>query len=363
MKADDISYDQKEEFDRVVAHPLQTYKWGEFREKTGVKVIRRGFFDGGGLVSGFQLTIHPIPHTPWNIGYLPKGEMPDHTLIGELQKIGKEKKCIFIQLEPNQENSSETKTQMKSLGLSPSAHPLFTKFTFVLDLTPTPEDLLKQMHAKTRYNIKVAQKHGVEIIEDNSDEAFETYWRIMEETTKRQKFYAHGKIYHKKMWQTLCTTPDQSLKTKNQQLTAHLLLAKYTLTHHPDQKTTANDQRPLILAAWILFVFKDTLYYPYGASSSKYKETMASTLIMWEAIKFGKKLGLKKFDMWGALGGNPDTKDPWFGFHNFKSRFGAHHVEFVGSYDLVLNPLLYETYKIANIFRWPLLRIKKIFRK
>ena len=43
-----------------------------------------------------------------------------------------------------------------------------------------------------------------------------------------------------------------------------------------------------------MFVYKNTLYYPYGASTNLYKETMASNLMMWEAIKFGKKLGLKK---------------------------------------------------------------------
>src|SRR5947207_6960390 len=58
-----ITPDEKTAYDAVVGHPLQTYEWGEFRERTGVKVIRCGIFEQDKLVSGFQLTIHKIPKT------------------------------------------------------------------------------------------------------------------------------------------------------------------------------------------------------------------------------------------------------------------------------------------------------------
>ncbi len=196
------------------------------------------------------------------------------------------------------------------------------------------------MHSKTRYNIKVALKHEVKILEDNSDKAFEEYLRLTRETTRRQKFFAHSERYHKLMWETL-RTHNSSLITNN--LSAHLFLAKY---------------KNKVLAAWIVFVYKDNLYYPYGASSSENRETMANNLMMWEVIKWGKKMGLKKFDMWGALGPNPNPKDPWYGFHRFKDGYGPELVEFVGSYDLVIKPLIYELYKIADKIRWIFLRNK-----
>ena len=79
---------------------------------------------------------------------------------------------------------------------------------------------------------------------------------------------------------------------------------------------------------------------------------MASNLMMWEAIKFGKKLGLKKFDMWGAIGPNPSKNDPWYGFHRFKEGYNPILTEFTGSYDLVINPLLYSVYKVIDKSRW-----------
>ena len=314
-------------------HPLQAKEWGVFREKTGVKVVR---------TDNLQLTIHPVPHMRFTIGYLPKGPLPTKQMLIELERIGREEKCIFIQLEPNIENAENLKLKIENLGLVPSAHPLFTKYTFILDLTKSEEELLKHMHPKTRYNIRVAEKKGVKVVEDNSDKAFEDYLKLTRETTQRQNFYAHSERYHRLMWGTLRSKNNEK-EPKNDVLTAHLFEATYE-----------NE----VLVAWIVFVLGDTLYYPYGASSNNHRETMASNLMMWEVIKFGKRLGLKKFDMWGSMSQHPDVKDPWYGFHRFKQGYGGKLVEFLGSYDLVLDKKLYILYKIANKLRWIILRFK-----
>ncbi len=319
-------------------HPLQSAQWAEFRKKTGVTVVE---------IDGLYMTIHKIPKSPWNIGYVPKGPMPTRKMIDELKKAGKEYSCIFIQLEPNavvDKNSVPTQSgQISNLGLRPSAHPLFTKYNFQLDLTPDEETLLKNMHPKTRYNIRIAEKHGVIVTEDDSAEAFEKYLNISHETTNRQGFYAHTDSYHRLMWETLKNHKSQ-ITNPNDRLTAYLLKAVF------EKKT---------LVTWILFTYQDALYYPYGASSSENREVMASNAMMWEAIKFGKKLGLKNFDMWGALGESPDPKDSWFGFHRFKQGYGPRHIEYIGSFDLVIYPLLYPAYVFADKLRWMILKLKK----
>jgi lipid II:glycine glycyltransferase (peptidoglycan interpeptide bridge formation enzyme) len=340
MKVAEVSKEERIAYNRLVSHPLQSFEWGEFREKEGLRVVRVGFYDETRLINGFTLTLHPIPKTRWNIGYLPKGSLPNKEYVQTLRDIGKKYHCVFIQIEPNERHNEEYEKELYHLGLQKAAHPLFTKYTFILDLNKSEEDLLKDLHPKTRYNIKVAQKHNVNVTEKNTEDAFKAYLDITDETTKRQKFYAHTNHYHSLQWQVL---PHES-KSPYNELSSHLLVATYNMK---------------ILVAWILFVFKDSLYYPYGASSNEHRETMASTLMMWEAIKFGKRLGLKRFDMWGALGPDPDQLDPWYGFHRFKQGFRPEHVEFMGSYDLVLNKPLYIFYKISDKVRWVLLRIKK----
>lgn len=376
-----ITQERKQEFNNVVNHPLQTYEWGEFRKKTGVKVIRRGLVRNKKIVEAFTLTLHKIPRTKLYIGYLPKGNSPTKELIEELEKIGKEENCIFIQLEPGVRGVTRSggppssarnehafvrtsdggaerqdpEEDMRDLGLRLAAHPLFTKYTFVLNLAKSEQEILKNMHSKTRYNIRVAEKHKVKVVEDNSKESFEHYLKLMTETTSRQKFYAHTPSYHKSLFETLAVHKSQ-VASRNS-LSYHLLNAVYS----PNESRKATSDK-LTLASWIILIFKDTMYYPYGASSREYRETMASNLIMWEAIRFGEKLGLKYFDMWGALGPKPDPKDPWFGFHRFKEGYGAELVEFVGSYDLVINPTLYELYKIADKLRWTLLKFRNMIR-
>lgn len=307
-------------------HPLQSRAWGEFRKAMGVDVqhTRHG-----------QLTFHRIPHTPFTIGYFPKGPLPSQKMLKNLLKIGKEKNAIFIQLEPNVR--APERWPKDSFQVKPSHHPLFTKYTFILDLTKSEENLLAAMHPKTRYNIRLARRHGVRITEDNSPRAFAAYLSLNEETTDRQGYYAHNRRYHETMWKILHGSG-----------IARLFTAEY------------NGE---ILAAWIIFSGGKTLYYPYGTSSRKHREVMAPVLLLWEIALWGKKHGYTAFDLWGALGPQPDPEDPWYGFHKFKSGFNPEHVEFAGSYDLVINPILYRLFKIANDTRWFILNgIKSLKR-
>lgn len=327
---------EKAKFNKAATHVIQSWEWGNFREKTGVEVIRLGEFEGSNIKQAFQLTLHPIPFLKQYVGYFPKGPMPNPAMIKALTSLGKEKNIAFIKLEPNIEISSQSKSKiesLKQLGLSKAKKSLFTKYNFILDISRTEQDLLASMHPKTRYNIKVAQKKGVEVYDSTDDKDFETYLKLYFETTKRQKYYGHTPKYHRLVW--------KSLKENNM---ARVLVAKY-------QKT------PLV--AWMLLNFKDTLYYPYGGSSTKHKEVMASNLVAWEAIKLGKRMGLEIFDMWGALGPNPNPADPWHGFHRFKAGYGARHVEYLGSFDLVLNKSTYRAFNIAEKARWAILKAKK----
>lgn len=297
----------------VATHPLQSKAWADFRNAMGVTAV----FDRSLLV-----TFHHIPYSPWTIGYVPKGPPPTREMIERLKILGKKYRAIFIQLEPN--------TQKVSVPLQTSRHPLFTKYTFLLDLRQDESALLSAMHPKTRYNIGLAKRKGVVVSEDNSKEAFEAYLSLSQETTKRQGFFAHNTRYQRTMWEHL-----------HKAGIAHLFTARYN---------------GKILAAWIIFLYNNIAYYPYGASSREHKEVMAPTLLLWETALWAKKNHAIMYDLWGALGPHPDPSDPWYGFHKFKQGFSPKLVEYAGSFDLVLNPVLYQLYGLIDRVRWMVLR-------
>jgi len=330
----EVLEEEKEKFNSLVSHPLQSWEWGEFRKKIGQKVIRLGVFEENKLISGFQITIHPLPHTKYAIIYLPRGPLPDKLMLQALEKIGREENAIFVKMEPAVQRGSgfENINQFLLKNKCRPGKPNFPKYTFWLDLEKNDEELLKAMHPKTRYNLRLSQKYGVEVKENNSTEAFETHLELLFETTKRQGFYSHTKDYHRKMWETLYPAG-----------IAHLLLATYK-------------GKPLV--SWVLFVFNNILYYPYGGSSREHKEVMPSYAMMWETIQFGKRKKCKIFDLWGTPGPNPSPLNPWYGFHRFKLGFAPKLIEFIGTYDLVLNPHLYFLYNLTDKIRWLFLRAR-----
>src|SRR5690349_13729944 len=101
MDLQPITLKQKSQYNKLVTHIIQSFEWGEAREKIGTKVLRYGIFKNGRLKSCFQLTLHPIPKTKYFVGYLPKGTNLDKDQAAALRKIGREKNCAFIKLEPN----------------------------------------------------------------------------------------------------------------------------------------------------------------------------------------------------------------------------------------------------------------------
>ncbi len=215
------------QWDKLAGHPLQSWEWGEFREKTGVKVVRYGVFANEKLTDVVQVTVHSIPHTPWTVGYFPKGNKQLNNQTREiLGEIAKKYRCIYIKCEPKLEISTQytvNSTQLRKLGFL-AGRALFTKYNLVLDVTPSEDGLLKNMKQKTRYNIKVAQKRGVTVAIDDSPAAFQRYLELTAETTKRQGFYAHTPQYHSTMWRVLGNS-----QISNDKFSNNFLVRKYSI--------------------------------------------------------------------------------------------------------------------------------------
>lgn len=307
----------------IATHPLQTTYWEEFRKSWGNEVLETPW----GI-----LTVHRIPVINYKLAIFEKGPKPGRKMLMGLKNIAKQNNIVFIRLEPNvgwelpiSNSQFSTKSQLINLLKQNGAvkgKRFFTPTTFWIDLTRSEDELLKSFTGKTRYNIRLAERKGVTVKEDNSEAAFQKYLDLTRETTQRQAFFAHTEKYHRLMWKAL-----------KEAGIAHLFTATY---------------KGEIITTWVLFVWKDFLYYPYGASTDKHKGVMANNLMMWEVIKFGKKMGLSTFDLWGREEGK--------GFTKFKEGYNPKVIEFLGTWDLVVNKPVYIIYRAAEQIRWKVLK-------
>lgn len=324
---------QKEAWDRVVTHPLQTWEWGEVKKTAGNEILRVGIFENEKLVQGFLITLHAIPYTEYKIGNCARSTWPPKVVLQFIQKVLKEKNVIFLKLETDDNKDEAGKYKLplllkdwkqENLYFVKSTSHVFAPHTFLVDLHFSEEELLVRMHQKTRYNIRLAEKKGVVVRDVSSEEeGFDIFYSLYLETVKRQNYLGHSYAYHQTVW--------EKMKTSG----AHILVAYY-------------QNKPL--SAYELFFYKNTGYYVYGGSSNENKEVMASNLLMWEALKLSKNMGCTWFDMWGALPKNYNPKDPWAGFHRFKEGYGGMHKTYLPTIDLVINPVAYKIFS----FIWPI---------
>ncbi len=318
----------KEQFNNAAHHPLQSWQWGEARKRTGNAIIRIGGYENKQLKEVVTMSLHPIPKFPFKVGYVPRSRLPTDALVSFMKALGAKHNLIFVKFEPDVSFDEYQKKNNRLLTSSP--HPLFPAWTQILDLTKSEEELMKNMKSKTRYNIRYAQKNGVTVREQSTDEGFKIFSHLYFDTVKRQTYYGHNRQYHENVWKAM------------KEGIAHILIASYK-------------DEPL--AAYELFLFDNKLYYPYGGSSDNYRNLMASNLIMWEAIRFGKKMGATSFDMWGSLPPDYDRSKSWAGFTRFKEGYGTTFFRFAGSYDIVIHPLLYRAYNMVYAIRDLILKV------
>lgn len=318
----------KDGFNKLTTHITQSWQWGEFRLKTpNVKKVLR-------LSSGtkvFQIFFHRVPHLPWTIAYLPRSLSPNKSELEEIKTLCQQERALFLKLEPLTSVSGipSPPLEVNQHLVSSSVLP---RHTIYIDLTKTEEQMLAEMHEKTRYNIRLAEKKGVRISEG---ENLENFIELLEKTEKRQGFYSHPAGYYKTLWEIL--RPAKMV---------YILSADL-----PDGASAKSGST----AAIMLLRHREILYYAYGGSDPDYRDMMAPHLLHWEAIKLGKKLGCKVYDLWGSYKDKPEKSDPWWGIYRFKKGFGGQEITFPPTVDVPLSPL-YSLYLLAEKFRWLLPR-------
>ncbi|MEK7127929.1 MAG: peptidoglycan bridge formation glycyltransferase FemA/FemB family protein [Patescibacteria group bacterium] len=323
MLVREIAEKDRLEQNKKAAHIVQSWEWGQFRLLTPSvpKLLRLGFFENNTLLRFYQIYFHKTPFLNRLIAYIPKTPVPIGKDLETITEVCKKERAVFIKFEP--ENPMDL----------PTGDSILPKHNLIVDLTPSEEEILSKMHEKTRYNIKLAQKSGVIVLEKDGPDSLETFIKLYDSTQKRQGFFAKSGEYIRTLWETL--RPNKMV---------YLLMAQV-------------DDKPV--AGGMFFNFNGVFSFPYGGWSAESREKMPNNLLHFEAMKLGKKLGCHTYDFWSSYKNKPDASDPWYGTYVFKKGFGGQEVHYPGAYDLVLDKPIYSLIKLGNKIRWPIYRLKR----
>lgn len=305
----------KAQYDKVAIHPCQSWEYGLFLESLGYKVLRLAILKKDRIAAVFQIYLAGISNLEYKIGHAPKSILPSVAMLNKLKTVLTDEKVIFLRIEPYE--SSLSRNIPKSNILTKSPDSLTLNYTIKIDLTRPAMKIFEDLKPKTKYNIRLAQKKGIQIKEMTGEEGFNIFSKLFFATCIRKKFYSHNINYQQKLF--------ESLKNK----ISHILVAFYR-------------NRPV--AAYHLFIFNIGAYFPFGGSDYSSRKYMATNLLLWESLLFSKKAGAEYLDFYETLAPDYDLNHPWVGLTRFAQGYGGRFVKFIDNYDLIINQSLYKDY-------------------
>lgn len=298
-------------YDGVSGAFLQSAAWDRVlraRESVTVRLL-----DNNGEPSLWvRLRIAPLV---W-VWYCPKGPLalPHHdewrSIIDLLQK---KKHASILRIEPKNFEPLTTSDLrfLRRRDVSP-AHSLVT------DISQPEAALLSTFHEKTRYNIRVAEKHGVTVRRLSIHEALERIEKIM-------WLFAHtGGRHHIN-------------QIARAELEPALQVCDVWVAEHGGE----------LIAAALLLGFGTTMTYVHGASNYERRNLMAPYALHWAALCDARQHGYTRYDWWG-IAPTDAPQHRLAGVTRFKMGFGGTAILSAGTFDAIIDRVRGTLYTVAR---------------
>lgn len=318
----------KEYVDFLQSHPkghfLQSPEWAKVKSEWKNEVVLS--LDENGKIKGsMSLLIRSFKGIA-SLMYSPRGPVCDihdketfKELVEEAKKVGKKYRAFIFVVDPDiPSDDEEFKNIAKEIGFKINENAkdfsqmIQPRYVFRLNVKDkTEEELMASFHEKWRYNIRLAGRKGVTIVEGGRED-LKKFHDIMLTTGVRDNFLIRPLEYFEKMYDSLAP---EHMK---------VLLAMY------------NGEA---IAAVIPIIYGNKVWYLYGASSNEHRNVMPNYLLQWEQIKLALKNHCDIYDFRG-VSGHVDETHPQYGIYKFKKGFNGDFVEFVGELSIVMNPFM-----------------------
>ena len=312
---------------------MQSSWWADFRTTVGYSHFAAilkgpGGIVGGGMVQRFE---HPSGATFY---YLQDGPvLPDDpdvaadVLEATLQSIEErraaEKGAVsHLRIEPRWERAHVPLRGFEPIGRRDRY--VEPRHTLCVDLRPRPEGILAAMQSKGRYNVSVARRHGVSVVEDTTPAGMGDFLRIYRDTAARQGFKTKPESYF-----------DALLGVTVWRRRGAIYFAEH---------------EGVRLATALVISFGSRATYFYGGSLAERRQVMAPYLLHFEAMCRAKEAGHEEYDLWGVA--PPGAHEhPWAGISILKRRFGGREISLLPTLDYVYDRAAYMRYQAAEAKR------------
>lgn len=389
---------------------MQNSEWGLFKSRYDWKPTFVGMKKDEELVASAMILFRKIPGLPAKIAYAPRGfvlDYEDKTLLKDFSQsvlsYCKKNQAAFFRMDPvirrtsidydgkplEGINNEWLIPYMKTLsydhqGFSLDFDGWQPRFVFWQDIKMPEEALFNGFHKKWKYNIRLAERKGIEIVRGSRKDLprfaemmkvtgardgfgtrplsyFESLIDDMNPNGKAELFLARlnakkaiedaEKALHKeesaleRFTTQLASAKEEEKTDKQAQLEKKINLSanrieklKAELKDLHDFQMLPADQQ--ILSGAILMTTGKKACYLYGASDNRFRDRMPNYLIQWEMMRHAQSTGAEIYDFRG-VSGNLSPDHPLFGLYRFKRGFQGEFVEYIGEFDAVLKPLSY----------------------
>jgi lipid II:glycine glycyltransferase (peptidoglycan interpeptide bridge formation enzyme) len=295
----------------------QTVQWGKYLSQLGWNIERVG------------KTIILIKKIPFINKSVIKIQHPVGTIpFKEIEKIAKKYSAFSTLIEPHNVNYSED--NYKKNNYTKSNMRFAHSATIKIDLNQNEKELWSSLSENAKRNITKAKKNNLVIKKiflkrEKSDNQFDTFYNLLLELVKIKKFYI--------------PSYDEYVKKMNAFRDTSVIIFAYE----------ENGKIP-IAAVWLAH-YKNVITYLQTGITKKGYDSLANYLLVWEALKLGKKLKLEVFDFETIYDPRyPKENKRWIGYSEFKKRFHGEIIEYPPSWIKFHNKFFHFLYTCSTIF-------------
>lgn len=323
---------------------MQSLNWHKVKNNWGLEVVVSRD-DNGKIKGSVLILVQKILF--WSLLYAPRGPVCDFSdkktitdLVAGIKEVAKKHNAHTFKMDPDVLATNTEFIQMcEDLGFiydkgGDNFETIQPRFNYRLSIAgKSEEELFANLTQKTRYNVRVAQKHNVEI-KVCSKEHLDDFVRLMATTGERDGFSVRPRSYFEKMLDAF----------------------------GEDVRLYMGFYEGRAISGAITTNYAGKTCYVYGASDNMHRNVMPNYLMQWEMIKWAIEQNATLYDFQG-VSGVLDESNPLYGLYRFKKGFNGELVELAGEFNIFFKPTIAKMIDFAIDVREKLYKFKKKLKR